>query len=62
MFLVLSMIFFILFVGHVLFSAFWGALLVGDIGELILLVLASVSFVAAILKVEKVTASKQLKY
>ena len=53
MFLVLAIAFFSLFVGHVVIGSISGASLVGDVGELIILICASVTFVIAILDAEK---------
>ena len=53
MFLVLAIAFFSLFVGHVVIGSISGASLVGDVGELIILICASITFVIAILDAEK---------
>ena len=53
MFLVLAIAFFSLFIGHVVIGSISGTSLVGDVGELIILICASVTFVVAILNAEK---------
>ena len=53
MFLVLAIAFFSLFVGHVVIGSISGVSLVGDVGELIILICASITFVIAILDAEK---------
>ncbi|MXN67505.1 hypothetical protein GR183_21585 [Stappia sp. GBMRC 2046] len=52
MFLVMAGVFFAVFVGNVFFVSVGGASPVGDVGELILLMFAAVSFVVAILRAE----------
>lgn len=52
MYLGLSFLIFVLYVGHVVLGSFWGISLVGDIGELLLLICTSVLFVVAILHAE----------
>lgn len=52
MYLKLSFLTFILFAGHILLGSLWGISLVGDIGELIILLCSSVLFVIAILQAE----------
>ena len=53
MFLALAFAFFALFVGHVVIGSIGGVSLVGDVGEMIILICASVTFVIAILHAEK---------
>jgi len=52
MYLKLSFLTFILFAGHILLGSLWGVSVVGDIGELIILLCSSVFFVVAILQAE----------
>jgi|GEM_PF-1225859 len=61
MYLLLSIVFFLLFVGHVLVGSMAGIAPVGDVGEMIILVLAAVCFVVAILKAEKAANSNHQK-
>lgn len=61
MYLILSIALFSLFVGHVLAGSFAGMAPVGDIGEMIILILAAICFVVAILKAEKAEKSYHQK-
>ena len=53
MYLALAIAFFTLFIGHVVIGSVSGTSLVGDVGELFILICASVTFVIAILRAEK---------
>jgi hypothetical protein len=58
MYLGLALTTFVLFVGHVFLGSFWGISLVGDIGELLMLICSSAFFVLAILRAEALAISK----
>ena len=58
MFLWVSIGLFALFVGNILLGSMNGQPLIGDVSEMLLLVAASVFFVAAILKAERESKSK----
>lgn len=49
--------FFALFVAHVVYGSMTNLSIIGDVGELIVLLVAVLCFVAAILKAEKVEKS-----
>lgn len=53
MYLRLAFLTFVLFVGHIFIGSVWGISLVGDLGELVMLICASILFVVAILQAEK---------
>ena len=53
MYLVIAAIGFLLFFGHVLLGKFTGTSIIGDIGELLLIIFASALFTIAILKAER---------
>lgn len=57
MYLRIAFLTFVLFVGHVFIGSVWGTSLIGDIGELLLLICASVFFVVAILQAERLAIS-----
>lgn len=57
MYLRIAFLTFVLFVGHVFIGSVWGISLIGDIGELVLLLCASVLFVVAILQAERLAIS-----
>jgi hypothetical protein len=59
MYLGLALITFVLYVGHVFLGSFWGVSLIGDIGELLLLICATVLFVIAILQAERSAKSDE---
>lgn len=59
MFLGLTVVTFFLFVGHIFIGSVWGTSLVGDVGELLILLCASIFFVVAILQAEKAEKSKK---
>lgn len=51
--LALTFLFFTLFIAHIFIGSLGGASLVGDVGELTILIFSVVFFVAAILKAER---------
>lgn len=57
MYLIAALITFALFVSHIFIGSVWGVSFIGDIGELIILLCASVLFVVAILRAERLEKS-----
>lgn len=57
MYLRLAILSFALFMGHIFMGSVWGASIVGDVGELIILLFTSVLFVIAILQAESSATS-----
>lgn len=58
MFLFTSVIVFIVYFANVASGAFWGQVFFGDVGEMLVLFIASILFVVAILKKEADRAKK----
>jgi hypothetical protein len=52
MYLVASLLAFVVFAANVALGAFWGSAILGDVGEMLVLLAASALFVVAILKKE----------
>ncbi len=58
MFLVLAALLFGIFASNVAIGSFDGALFLGDVGEMLLLFMASIAFVVGVLKKEAATSNK----
>ena len=56
--LAISGLFFAVFALNVVLGAFWGSAFLGDVGEMLVLLAASASFVVAILKKEADRSNK----